>query len=285
MRLTSERIILPATSSWGFFCNSVEHYPFTWHCHPEYEITLTLNARGLRYVGDHIGHFGPDDLVLLGSNLPHSWSVKERIDTAQPIQIFVLWFTSEWVQTLTRSFVEFQGLADLFRRAEQGLEFSPETRQRARSLITGLGSLEPRERFVHMLQVLNLLAANAPDCLASSRYGGRITPPRGQRKLTSVLHYIQDNYTAPIYVDRLARRFGMGQSTFIRFFKRHTGQTFTDYVAELRIGKACALLLERDDPVYNIAEKVGYQNLSNFYRQFKAFKQLSPSEFRKRHLP
>ncbi len=39
--------------------------PFQWHHHPEYELTLTLNSRGQRFIGDHIGSFDDGDLVLV----------------------------------------------------------------------------------------------------------------------------------------------------------------------------------------------------------------------------
>ena len=56
--------------------------------------------------------------------------------------------------------------------------------------------------------------------------------------------------------------------------------TLSDYVTQLRIGKACALLLNTGNPVSLIAEQVGYRNLANFNRQFKATKGLTPRQFR-----
>lgn len=285
MKLTTEKIVLPESCSWGFYHRVLEGYPFHWHCHPEYELTLTLNASGYRYVGDDIEPFDREDLVLLGSNLPHSWSADTRVPSTRPLETFVLWFSSDWVQQLTGAFVEFEALGALFRKAERGLLFSSVATAEARVLIEQLPDLSPRARFARMLQVLDLLAGDEPRSLASASYAGRVTPPVGQKKLASILHYIHDNYMGSLSVEEVANRFGMSQSTFFRFFKRHTAQTFSDYVASLRIGKACALLVEGDAPIYSIAEQVGYRNLSNFYRQFRAYKRLSPAAFRHRFEP
>ena len=56
-------------------------------------------------------------------------------------------------------------------------------------------------------------------------------------------------------------------SGFHRLFRRHTRLTVSDYVAELRIGQACALLVNSSRPIAHIAGDVGYANLANFNRQ------------------
>ncbi|MDC6128320.1 AraC family ligand binding domain-containing protein, partial [Burkholderia gladioli] len=56
--------------------------PFEWHHHPEYELTLTLNSRGKRYIGDSVAAYGADDLVLVPPNLPHTWASNRSIDAA-----------------------------------------------------------------------------------------------------------------------------------------------------------------------------------------------------------
>src|SRR5262245_946906 len=71
--------------------------PFQWHHHPEFELTLTLNSRGQRFIGDHVGTYEDGDLVLVGSNLPHTWSSNLKIDDGGPHVALVLWFSPEWV--------------------------------------------------------------------------------------------------------------------------------------------------------------------------------------------
>ena len=79
---------------------------------------------------------------------------------------------------------------------------------------------------------------------------------------------------------RLARRVHMSLSTLHRLFHRHTHMSVTDYVTQLRIGRASALLIGGDRPVAHIAEEAGYRNLANFHRQFKAMKGVTPRAFR-----
>ncbi len=75
----------------------------------------------------------------------------------------------------------------------------------------------------------------------------------------------------------------MGQSEhkFSRYFRKATGNTFTDFVNRLRINKACQLLMDTDAYVTNICYDVGFNNVANFNRHFLQLKGVTPSVFRR----
>ena len=78
MRPYLEHLPVPPDASWSMLNRRLdEAIPFQWHHHPEFELTLTLNSRGERFIGDHVGSYEPGDLVLVGPNLPHSWASRE----------------------------------------------------------------------------------------------------------------------------------------------------------------------------------------------------------------
>ena len=54
MRPQLEHVAIPKGCSIRVLHRQVSEIPFEWH-HPEYELMLTLNSRGLRFIGDHIG--------------------------------------------------------------------------------------------------------------------------------------------------------------------------------------------------------------------------------------
>lgn len=62
MRPLLEKVSLPADGSWTLLNRRLEAgIPFEWHHHPEYELTLTTNSRGRRFVGDSIGGYDDGD--------------------------------------------------------------------------------------------------------------------------------------------------------------------------------------------------------------------------------
>ena len=73
----------------------------------------------------------------------------------------------------------------------------------------------------------------------------------------------------------------MSAPAFSRFFRQKTGKTFVAYLAELRIGRACRLLIETDRTILEICLDSGFRNLANFNRRFRAQKKVTPREFRR----
>jgi len=99
--------------------------------------------------------------------------------------------------------------------------------------------------------------------------------------VNKALAYINANLTEPFSESDLAAIAGRSPSAFSRSFRRHTGMALVQYVNRLRINLACQLLMsEADMPITEICFAAGYNNISNFNRQFLTQKGMSPSRFR-----
>src|SRR5580700_7167180 len=68
-----EHIPAAKDGSWTLFDRLLPAIPFEWHYNSEYELTLTLNSRGQRFVGDSVSAYEDGDLVLIGPKIPHTW--------------------------------------------------------------------------------------------------------------------------------------------------------------------------------------------------------------------
>ncbi|MFB6249277.1 MAG: helix-turn-helix domain-containing protein [Salinibacter sp.] len=290
MKPRFENVSVPQNASWTLLDRRLsDGIPFEWHYHPEFELTLTLNSRGQRFVGDHIGDYEDGDLVLVGPNLPHTWESHEQVDPAAPHTAIVMWFSREWVSTLRQSFPELEPVVRFLRSAGRGFAFGADTTADVRPLARSLPERDVTERLPVLLSILVKIAgASNPEPLASVAPSGEVRHP-DQERVQRVLDYIHAHYTEPIPVARLAEIAALSRSAFSRMFKRTTGVTVTEYIKRLRIGRACALLVKDRRLISEIAGAVGYNNLSNFNRQFRALKDVTPSTFRdtywERHHP
>ncbi len=99
--------------------------------------------------------------------------------------------------------------------------------------------------------------------------------------LDRVKSYIAENYQRHITTEELAQICYFSMEYFCRFFKRMTGRTALAYINEYRIEKATVLLTETDEPIGEIAARVGFDDLNYFSRVFKKIKKCSPNEYRK----
>lgn len=285
MKPSFEKIPTPVDASWSMLNRRLpDDIPFEWHHHPEYELTLTLNSRGHRYVSSDVRLYDDGDLVLLGPNVPHSWCSAERIDPDQPHVALVIWFSQAWAQSLVSLFPELGSLQVLLAAARCALHFSDEASTELRPIIEAMVAQQGPERLVSLLQVLTRLSRDgeAVRILPVEQTEPAVSMGEDAR-LQRVLEHIHAHYVEPLSIPDLAHIACISVSAFHRLFRRHTRCTALDYIARLRIGRACALLLQGHMPVSLIAETVGYSSLALFNRQFKAQKGLAPSDFRKRH--
>jgi AraC-like DNA-binding protein len=255
----------------------VTHFATPWHFHPEMELTLIVTGRGLRYVGDSIALFRDGDLVLLGSNLPHYWW-KDPADLRRSHTV-VVQFRGDLLER-GGGWPEAAVVERLFRRAAQGLQFLGTPRRRMVEAIRGLPSLSPWLRLLKLLSILNE-PAGGRDTKALSSAGYVPTLDRaGGRRMAAACGYVHERFTERIRQSEAATRAGLSPAAFSRFFHRHMGKTFASYVNEVRIGQVCRLLEDESMTIAEAAFTVGYNNLSNFNRRFRAITGCAPSEFR-----
>lgn len=94
-----------------------------------------------------------------------------------------------------------------------------------------------------------------------------------------MLQYLQTHFAEVSIVD-LTNKFNYSQRQIARILKNKTGKTFSQLVLEMRISKAKVYLRQTSLPIQEIAELVGYGDLSNFYRYFFKVTGSSPKQFR-----
>jgi AraC-like DNA-binding protein len=253
-------------------------YPL--HFHPEVEIKHVVRGSGTRLVGESVEPFEADDLCVVGSGTPHSWSSAPERGR---------WVRARFVQFRPTvlgpqaSPAAFQPLVGLLERARRGLQLVGPTRKEALAELTRIFDARTDTRQVAHLVALLAIAAEGPDvrtlCTAASE-----SPAHGARRDLSerVLRFVQEHYRRPITEASVAREFGQSPSAFSRFFAREFGRSFSRYVAELRVANASNLLLTESLKVREIAEQVGFRTVASLNRHFRAVKMTTPLAYRRR---
>ncbi|GGD98208.1 response regulator [Paenibacillus nasutitermitis] len=101
-----------------------------------------------------------------------------------------------------------------------------------------------------------------------------------RKEIKQAMSLIAANY-AGIELGETARQVSLSPSWFAALFRTATGQSFHDYVQEVRLNQARVLLRTTDLKVYEIAEQVGIPNSRYFSRLFSEHVGLTPLDYRK----
>ncbi len=283
MKPQYEYVAIPKGCSIRVFNRKIPGIPFEWHHHPECELTLTLNSRGLRFIADHVGEYDSHDLVLVPSDMPHTWASTKAIDESGPHVAVVLWFTERWALQLADVCPEYSGLRKLLNRAAGALSFPSSAGKMVESRLPGLVSNSARDRLWTALNCLTELAEMDAVPLATPQKAAPITADESAQ-LNRILDLLHKRFAEPIRVQDVCAVGSLSERSLHRLFLRHLGENLTDYLSRLRMGRACMWLVETDRPISIIAADAGFTNLSNFNRRFRSARRMSPKEFRNCYL-
>ncbi|MNJ40257.1 HTH-type transcriptional activator Btr [compost metagenome] len=95
-----------------------------------------------------------------------------------------------------------------------------------------------------------------------------------------VLNYIHDSYNQDLSLKVLGSMYNIHPVYLGQLFHKEVDETFTEYINRYRIEKAKELLRTTNLKVQEIARNVGYWETGYFYKQFKKYVGISPTEFK-----
>lgn len=254
---------------------TVQSFEFKWHYHPEYELTYIVRGSGYRIVGNSHEHFASGDLVLLGSNLPHTWWGKNEDGSRS--EAIVIQFSNEFIEPFLR-LNEGHAIKALLESAAKGLRF--ESDDALVDKLVSLGQTKEMDSILSLLSILQDLTEKSGSNLCPDAYHNVISK-KFETRINKVCTYIQNHYSERISLQQVSELVFMTESNFCKFFKKATSTTFSDYLNDLRINEACHLLIYTEDNISKIAQDCGFESLSYFNRVFLKKKRIKPSLFRK----
>ena len=251
-----------------------------WHCHGEYELHVITATTGKAFVGDWIGPFEPGHLVLCGPRLPHNWISQDLPEGGVARRDLVIQFRHAPIEKACQAIPELMEIMPLLERARHGIEFfgfanSGENYWHKVKASRGL------LRLTAFLEFMTVLARWTDYRLLSSVQMKGGDSDLEFEQIDAIVSRITEDVAQSATAADVARELGMSESRFSRFFRRATGNTYTDFVNHVRINRACQLLMSTDRYITNICYEVGFNNVANFNRRFLEIKGVTPSEFRK----
>ena len=260
----------------GFYENAKE-FEHPWHYHPEYELTYILTSHGVRYIGNSMENYSESDLVLIGSNLPHCWL--NTPDQQQPSSL-VLYLNEEFLDRTWMQSCEFDDIRILLELSNKGIKFNKVVALKLKEKFFELRTLDSIDKLIALLHIFKELSRTS-EYHVLCEHGFTYEPsPIHNERINAVYAYIGTHYQKKISVADIASELNMSKEYFSRFFRKIMRRSFSKFLNEYRITRACRLLIESDKQVSEICYAAGFESIPFFYRQFKKFKKCQPKSYR-----
>lgn len=276
---TRESISIPSGRSYLARQDDYPHPLCIWNYHPEWEIHFIPEGRGLAYVGDYVGSFDGNHLVLCGKNLPHNWISPGLV---MPGRDYVLQFDADRLLHPDAMLAEFNVLQALVPLSERGIEiFGPPAREIGQ-MVMDLCHAPPAKGLGLFVEILERIHhTDSRRVLASARFVTTFAPISEKRRhrIDAAIQLVQSE--PHLSMQEICTRIDLTEAFFSRSFKAVTGMNFSAYIRTVRIGRARTLLAETDLAVTEICYDSGFSNLSNFNRAFLLETGMTPRAYRK----
>lgn len=272
----SDVFVLLDSASNGF------DYPI--HNHPEYELNLIMGMSGSRTVGDSTERYFDADLVLIGPYIYHKWDGDAALlASGQQYRVITIQFGMDLFNAHLLQKGRFFKIRELLNDARRGLKFSGQTLSDASRMMISLTQDKEFSNIIEFLSLLDLLSRSTErDFLASEGFTPQSFKSDNNRiKIAygAILRYFTNSN---LKIGEIAKMVNMSESAFSHFFQKYTNKSFTQFLIDVRIGHACKLLLDTDDTIKEICFQSGFNNLANFNRLFKKYRNCTPLEYRKK---
>ena len=265
----------------------VDRMPFFYdalHSHPEIQMTIIYQGTGKLMVADEIHPFQPGDIFIIGSNLPHVFrsdpNYYEKGSDLISLGISIFMNVNMMGDTFL-SLPEMNPFLRFVKRSESGLKVIC---GRQHILMNAFEEMVDRQHFARisgLFRILEMLIDAEKMVPLSDPQSAkqRINEVDGQ-KLNAVYQFTMSSFHRDISIDEVAKLAGMTNSSFCRFFKKHTRKNYTAFLNEIRVEHACYLLLHSRKTIVEISRASGFNNLSHFNRTFKNLIRSTPKRYK-----
>lgn len=280
------QFIIPAVSGESIRIEKwdLDHFYDPLHFHEECQLTYIIEGSGTAFIGAAVRGFEPGDAFLIGKNLPHVLRNGKEYHFHNPklhARAITIFFKIDLFIPLFERIPEAMHINKLLQRSVYGIRILPAIKDQLYADLTRLSKLVGFARITFLLDILDKIARSRCIKLISPTTNPVFTIVGELSKITKVFDYLNKNFHKKLTLDEVAAQAFMTSSAFCRFFKLHTGKTFSRFLIEIRVASACRLIMGGQHNSTEACIESGFNNISNFHRHFKNVTGMCPSDYKK----
>lgn len=255
---------------------------FSWHWHPEIELTLVMEGDISYQVNDSLYRLKAGEGLFCNTNVLHSGHELE----AEDCSYLSITFHPRLLYGYSSSVMQNKYMNHILKSPSlASIRFSPEVEWQRRvleliELIRQIRAEEPASMELQiqilLLQIWQQIYEHVEQEELPRNVNGRDT-----ERIRQIMEYIQIHYTEKITLEDLADQIHLCRSESCRLFKRYMNQSMFDYLLDYRIDRSLELLRQAELDVTQISGQVGFANPGYYSRIFKRKMGCTPLEYRK----
>lgn len=258
------------------------------HTHDFVELAYVVEGEAIHEMSGMACNLRSGDVFILEPNIYHSYKGSQHKETIVYNVLFKLELLHRELNALCEipSFLDFFYIAPFLRRNATFYPHVTLSGTYKTCFESHIDSLlrEQNEREIGYQLVIK---TRFIECLVHlSRYyvaHGRPAPVANytdQEWIASITSLIEQHYNKPFTLEQLSRLCGMSISSFTVKFKAFTRKTFIEYKHDVQIRHACRLMETTEHKIAEIAQAVGFEDLSYFYKIFRKKLGIPPLKYR-----
>ncbi|WP_162055362.1 AraC family transcriptional regulator [Pontibacter pamirensis] len=284
------QLLKVATEPTNSFCirhNIIPYMNNRWHFHPEVELIHFHKGHGLQFVGDSIMRFGPDDIVLVGANLPHYWRFDDIYlhdrDNSVAYSTTIHFKENFWGDRFL-NLPENKQLKVLLDKARRGIMVTGVAGKKVSRLMRKAHQTTGVYRMIALLKCLLAIAEQDELTLLSSLGFQADLSDAENERINAIYEHTLSHFKRKIPLEEIADTAGMTPNSFCRYFKDRTGKTYSQFLTEIRVGYACKLLVDDKMSIKQLCFESGFNNFSCFHKNFKQIMGKTPQTYQNEYL-
>ncbi|MFC4597164.1 AraC family transcriptional regulator [Cohnella hongkongensis] len=256
-----------------------ERFSLPIHIHDFVEIQFVAEGKGFHYIGNERLYAEKGDFFIIPIGTRHVYRPASEAPKDELI-VYNCLFDPSVPERLTRAYPLPAPALELLSGGEKPYRRFKDAANEGKACMEAIYR-EYRARLPGYEAVLYARLAELLVLLHRLESAAASSASAGSR-LAAALEYLERNCERPITLEEAAALLPVSASYMQRMLKRATGQSFTEYMQNLRIRKSCELLRRTALPVKEVAARSGYRDLKFFYELFRKKTGRTPREYRNR---
>ncbi|WP_437921328.1 helix-turn-helix domain-containing protein [Sphingobacterium sp. LRF_L2] len=256
-----------------------------YHRHREFQISYIVKGSGSLMLGNLIRPCSENEIFLIKPNDPHLFFKEANAENEEDnVHIVHLFFSLEKLRSFF-DMEELQSIQSLFYLIPSSKLLSAEHALYIKDAFLNLHREEGIHKLVRILEIFDYLRyhENQLISLYSGLHKVDFQDSDGLR-INTVVKYAIENYKRNVTIEEISALIHLTPTAFCKFFKKRTKKNFITFLNEIRIEKACQLLVnKRVESISEAAYQCGFNTAVHFNRVFKSVMHVCPTTFIAQH--